>query len=37
MLETGTSGPVHKDNPKGWDGEGGGGLVQAGGYMCTHG
>ena len=24
MHETGHSGPVHWDNPEGWDGEGGG-------------
>ena len=28
MHETGCSGPVHWDNPKGWDGEGGGSGVQ---------
>jgi len=35
MHETGCSGPVHWDNPEGWDGEGGGRGVQDGG-TCTH-
>ena len=26
MHETGCSGPVHWDDPEGWDGEGGGGF-----------
>ena len=34
MHETGCSGLVHWDDPKGWDGEGG---VQDGGHMYTHG
>ena len=37
MHETGPSGPVHWDNPEGWDGEGGGRGVQNGGHMYTHG
>ena len=35
--ETGHSGPVHWDDPEGWDGEGGGRGVQDGGHMYTHG
>ena len=35
MHETGFSGPVHWDNPEGWDGEGGGTGVQDGGHMFT--
>ena len=31
MHETGRSGPVHWDNPEGWDGEGGGRGVWDGG------
>ena len=31
MHETGHSKPVHWDNPKGWDGEGGGREVGEGG------
>ena len=31
------SGPVHWDNPEGWDGEGGGRGVQDGEHMYTHG
>ena len=34
MHETGCSGPVHGDNPDGWDGEGDGKRVQDGG-TCT--
>ena len=34
MHETGHSGPVHWDDPEGWDGEGGGGGVQDG-DTCT--
>ena len=34
MHETGCSGPVHRDNPDGWDGEGDGKGVQHGG-TCT--
>ena len=30
MHETGCSGPVHWDDPEGWDGEGGGRGVQDG-------
>ena len=37
MHETGHSKPVHWDNPKGWDGEGGGSSVRDGGHMYTHG
>ena len=37
MHETGRSGLVHWDDPEGWDGEGGGKRVQAGGHMYTHG
>ena len=36
VHETGHSKPVHWDNPEGWGGEGGGG-VQDGGHMYTHG
>ena len=35
MHETGCSGPVHWDDPEGWDGEGGGREVQDGGHMYT--
>ena len=35
--ETGRSGPVHWDDPEGWDGEGGRRRVQDGGHMYTHG
>ena len=35
MHETGCSGPVHWDNPEGWDAEGGGRGVQDEG-TCTH-
>ena len=37
MHETGCSGLVHWDDPKGWGGEGGGSGVQDGEYMYTHG
>ena len=39
MHETGCSGLVHWDDPEGWDGEagGGGGGVQNGEHMYTHG
>ena len=37
MYETGCSGPVHWDDPAGWDGEGGGRGVQDGEHMYTHG
>ena len=33
MHETGCSGPVHWDDPEGWDGEGGGRQVQDGEHM----
>ena len=36
MHETGCSGPVHWDDPEGWDEEGGGSGVQVGGHMYTH-
>ena len=36
MHETGNSGPVHWDDPKGWDGEGDRRGVQDGGHMYTH-
>ena len=35
--DTGCSGLVHWDDPKGWDGEGGGRGVQDGEHMYTHG
>ena len=37
MHETGCSGLVHRDDPEGWDGEGGGCRVQDGEHMYTHG
>ena len=37
MYETGCSGPVHWDDPEGWDGEGGGREVQNGEHVYTHG
>ena len=37
MHETGCSGPVHWNDPEGWDGEGGGRGVQDGEHICTHG
>ena len=37
MHETGCSGLVHWDDPRGWDGEGGGRGVLDGEHMCTHG
>ena len=37
MHETGCSGLVHWDDPEGWDGEGGGRVVQDGEHMYTHG
>ena len=37
MHETACSGPVHRDDPEGWDGEGGGRGIQDRGHMCTHG
>ena len=36
MHKTGCSGPVHWDNPEGWDKEGGGRGVQDRGHMYTH-
>ena len=33
MHETGCSGPVHRDNPEGWDGEGGGRGIQDRGHV----
>ena len=37
MHETGCSGLVHWDDPKEWDGEGGGKGVLDGEHMYTHG
>ena len=37
MHEMGHSGPVHWDDPEGWDGEGGRREVQDGGHVFTHG
>ena len=37
MHDTGCSGPVHWDDPEGWDGEGGGRGVQDGEHMYSHG
>ena len=37
MHETGCSGPVHWDDPEGWDGEGGERRVQDGEHMYTYG
>ena len=37
MHETGRSGLVHWDDPKGWDGEGGGRGIQEGEHMYTRG
>ena len=37
MHETGCSGPVHWDDPEGWDGEGGGRGAHDGEHMYTHG
>ena len=36
MHDTGCSGLVHWDDPKGWDGERGGRGVQDGEHMYTH-
>ena len=36
MHETGCSGPVHWDDPEGWDGEGGGRGVQDLEHIYTH-
>ena len=35
--DTGCSGLVHRDDPEGWDGEGGGRRVQDGEHMHTQG
>ena len=35
--EAGHSGPVHWDDPEGWDGEGDGRGLQDGEHMDTHG
>ena len=35
MHETGCSGLVHWDDPEGWDGDGGGRVVQDGKHMYT--
>ena len=37
MQDTGCSGLVHWDDPEGWDGEGGEGVVQDGEHMYTRG
>ena len=37
IHETGCLGLVHRDDPEGWDGEGGGSGVQDGEHMYTHG
>ena len=37
MQETERSGPVHWDDPEGWDGEGGGRGLQDGGQIFTQG
>ena len=37
MHETGHSGPVDWNDPKGWDGDGGGRGVQDGEHKYTHG
>ena len=37
MHKTGCSGPVHWDDPAGWDGEGGGRGVQDREHVYTHG
>ena len=37
MHDIGCSGLVHWDDPEGWDGEGGGRVVQDGEHMYTHG
>ena len=37
IYDTWCSGLVHWDDPKGWDGEGGGREVQNGEHMYTHG
>ena len=37
MHETGHPGPVHWDDPEGWDGEGGGRGGSGWGHMYMHG
>ena len=37
MQDTGCLGLVHWDDPKEWDGEGGGGAVQDGEHVYTRG
>ena len=37
MHDTGCLGLVHRDDPEGWYGEGGGGRVQDGEHMYTRG
>jgi len=37
VHETGCSGPLHSDDPEGWDGEGGGRGAQDGEHMYAHG
>ena len=37
MHETGCSGLVYRDDPEGWDREGGGRRVQDGEHVYTHG
>jgi len=37
MHEIGCSGPVHWNDPEGWDGEGGGRGLQDGEHMYIHG
>ena len=37
LDETGHSGPVHWDDPEGWDGKGSGRGVQHGEHIYTHG
>ena len=37
MHETGRSDPVHRDDPEGWDREGGGRGIQDEGHMYTRG
>ena len=37
MHETGCSGPVHRDDPEGWDGEGGGRGDRDGEHLYIHG
>ena len=37
MHTTGCSGLEHWNDPEGWDGEGGGRVVQDGGHMYIHG